>query len=186
MTFALQHLVSGVTTALKADGVKVDGLPVAVLFGWNERANKLTRGGRVVFVPGDDATKEAGQYVAPQTIGDAPRKLAQLDELFTLYVEATDSRKLEDDPTQYAAVRCLHDSVFAAMYATAFGTFQLSKPQWYGDQNERRAGATMRIVGKVQAPIFEAAHDEVPADTSFSVPTTELDVTETVTATKEN
>jgi len=160
LVFALPWLVQQVRDRFEAEGVLIPNA-----FGWREAARKLEESeNRIMWVPGDDSSQVAGDYEAPQSVGENPRALAQLAELCTVYLHAYDDEEPEDELVQYTAVRTLHDVWFRAVHLAAVGTYKLSRPTWHGKPKERRRGATMRVLLSITAPIPDEEQAIVPAD----------------------
>lgn len=190
--FALPLLVEAVVARFALEGPwqvapvvgppAIAGVPVPNLFGWKKPEQQQIRGTRIVWVPGDDENGDAGDYAAARNgSGKNPRSLAALGELFTVYLVAQDKSEPELELAQYNAARALHDAWFRALHLAYFGTFKLGKPRWYGEAKERRAGACLRVLGTVNAPIPDAISESVPADAHAEVDVDDLDRTESFT-----
>lgn len=144
------------------------------LFGWRSPDQKLETGARICWYPGDP-NGALGALNAPR-IGQAPRRLATLDELFTVELQAYD----KDDPTnerkQYARTRELFDRWWSAIHKVAHGVVRIAASQWITTTKNVRAGACLRIVCAVQAGVPDmttqaVAADAEQADISVGMPT---------------
>jgi len=144
-------------------------------FGWREPA-KRTGKLRIVWVPGDG--DEVGELRGASDPGRDPRPLATLDELFTVYLEAGDATAPETERAQYIAARLLFDAWYRAVYLAARGRFGIKSVTWVDGKNERRYGATIRVVGTIEAMVPDAATGETLAGTRADISTSELSVTE--------
>ena len=128
-------------------------------FGWREpQKHKLARA-RIVWVPGDPGGA-VGELVAPSKSGDkeTARALANLRELFTVYVSDQDPQFPEDERKQYEATRALYDAWYRALYKAAHGTFQVASLIWNTSKNERRHGAELVCVCWIEAVIPDAPY----------------------------
>lgn len=134
---------------------------VTVSFGW-KRPNILEPSPRIVFVPGDE--DDAGEIVAPREVGRNPRSLAQLDELFTVYVVALDESDPWDELKQYTACRNLFDACIKAIYRSAHGTYVAREVAWVDPGTTLRVGAALRVVFEIQAPIPDTTMSEMTAE----------------------
>lgn len=177
-TFALEALFAAVVARFALEGpwlvapVLVPptvGVPVPNVIGWKKPEQQMLRGNRVIWVPGDDDNGDVGEYLPPRQVAQNPRALGRLAERFTIYIVGEDKTQPENELAQYNAVRALHDAWFRSVYLAAHGTYKLSKPRWFGDAKERRRGATIRIVGTIEAPLPDEIHDFVAADAHAEV-----------------
>lgn len=175
VVFALEKLIDDVVARFATEGPwlvapvvgppAVPGTPIPNVFGWKKPEQQMLRGNRIIWVPGDAENGEAGEYLPPRKSGEnAERFLARLGERFTVYIVGEDKSQPENERAQYNACRVLHDAWFRAVYLAAHGTYGLGKPQWFGDAKERRRGATLRVLGTIDAPLPDAIHDFVAAD----------------------
>jgi len=137
------------------------------VFGWREVPRQQTKPRRVVWVPGDKtgkAGKLLGATKAPiatvTRTGQATvaRNLADLDELFTVYVQAYDPTDPANEAKQYNETRMLFDALIAAIYrvshgAHAVGVVHVDDPIWSVNQNEQKHGGRLTVVGHVRSPI---------------------------------
>lgn len=143
-----------------------DPLPAplaAVTFGWRA-PDEYEPGARVVFVPGDDG--EVGSVVAPRVTGSEPEAfIAQLDELFTIYVASVDETNPDDELLQYTKTRFLFDDLIAIIYRHAAGTFRIESNRWHKPKGTRRIGSVLRLVCSLEAPIPDLPVTYAPADT---------------------
>lgn len=155
VTLALTSLYDGVVSRMASEGY-LEEQP----FGWREPAKRLS-GRRIVWVPGDD--DDVGALGAPKKPGRNPRPLWTLFELCTLYVEAFDTERPEDERAQYQAVRELLDAVLRAVYLEGHGTVAVTDLRWVTDKNVRRAGAAIRVVLTVEAMVPDATDETVTA-----------------------
>lgn len=188
--FALEALFDAVVARFATEGPwlvapvlapPAPGTPVPNTFGWKKPEQQQLRGNRIIWVPGDDENGDVGEYLPARQIGAEPRNLARLGERFTVYIVGEDKTQPENERAQYNAARLLHDAWFRAVWKAAYGTFKFDKPRWYGEAKERRRGATMRLLGTLDAPLPDEIHDFVPADAHANVTVIEQDQTETFT-----
>jgi hypothetical protein len=178
IVFALPALLQAVVDRFAVEGPwlvapviapPAPGIPIPNVFGWKKPEQQMLRGNRVIWVPGDDDNGDVGEYLSPRQVGQNPRSLARLGELFTIYIVGEDKTQPENEIAQYNATRALHDAWFRAVHLAAYGTFKLNKPRWFGEAKERRRGATMRLVGTIEAPLPDEIHDFVAADAHAEV-----------------
>lgn len=181
---ALEKLYTDCVTRFGAEGTfgTTPSGPAAAAaanpFGWRETARQGGATNRIVWVPGDDAQGNLGALDPPRYPGriDPGRPLGTLDELFTCYISAADGAALQtNELAQYKATRLLYDAWYRAVYLAAHGTFHIRASSWVistraGPKAERRFGATIRVLGAIQAMI----PDEVP---TLAVPPLEADIT---------
>lgn len=190
--FALEQLFDDVVARFADEGPwlvapdplalpPVVGVPVPNVFGWKKPAQQELRGNRIIWVPGDDENGEVGEYLPARQPGGNPRNLARLGERFTLYIVGEDKTQPENERAQYNATRVLHDAWFRAVWLAAYGTFKFDKPRWFGDAKERRRGATLRVLGTIDAPLPDSISDVVPSDAHAEGNVIELDRTEPFT-----
>lgn len=178
---ALTHLYDSVR-----DRFAYEGTSVPQTFGWREPPRQLTGDQRIVWVPGDPAGV-VGEIAGARSPGQNPRPLATLDELFTVHITGLDPAQPESERHQYEAARLLYDAWFRAVYLAAHGAFAQLSATWVIERaNERRRGATMRVVASVSAVIPDEAHEVAPVDTAAEIDVEELDVSETFTVTAED
>ena len=150
-----------------------EGSAAVFAFGWRE-PSKRTKDLRVVFVPGDDG--DVGELAVARQPGRLPRPLATLEELVTVYLEAFDPSSAENELVQYTSARLLFDAFTRALYHAARGTFSMRSIRWVDNPNERRHGATMRLVIALDAMV-----PDLPASTV--APTVSENETAVLTAT---
>lgn len=173
---ALEKLHTDVVARFDAEASPPGSAP-AQPFGWREPGRR-TGGRRIVWVPGNDQSGDAGELAAPKYPGRNPRPLATLGELFTVYLEAQDSTAAEDEKKQYAAARLLFDAWWRAVYLAGHGTVALEALTWVKDKTERRFGAALRALCRVEAMIPDEVQEVAPVGTGAAIETSELDVDE--------
>lgn len=157
-------------------------------FGWRETARQGGGVNRIVWVPGDDAQGNLGPLLPPRYPGrvDPGRPLGTLDELFTCYISAADvSVPQTNELAQWKATRLLYDAWYRAVYLAAHGTFHLHAHSYVvstkaGPKAERRFGATIRVVGAIQAMIPDAVPTLAVPPLEADITPHELDVTDPV------
>lgn len=155
IVLAVENLYNAVRESFAADQINAENV-----FGWRSPAQYTSDLPRCAWVPGDDGGG-LGELGAPRGPGQEPRSLANLAELFTVYLTAADPRDAENEQAQYHAARFLYEAWYRAMYRAAHGTFRVRSQRWVTDQTiERSYGATLRVVCEVQAPIVDALPDE--------------------------
>lgn len=147
-------------------------------FGWREPA-KTTGKSRIVWVPGNDG--ELGELGPAKRPGGNPRPLATLGELFTVYLEGFDAAAPETERAQYIAARLLFDAWWRAVYLARLNVTLVSAA-WVGEKVERRRGATIRAVCRIEAMVPDAVQEGAPVDTGAQIATSELNVTEATIA----
>lgn len=172
------------------------------VFGWREVHRQQTKPRRVVWVPGDPtgkAGKLLGATKAPiatsTRTGQAAkaRNLADLDELFTVYVQAYDPTDPDNELKQYNEARLLFDALIAAIYRSsheghAVGVVHVDDPIWSVNQNEQKHGGRLTVVGRVRSPIPDDAINvaypttvHVGPDSTTVLPAQDQDITVTPT-----
>ncbi|MBN8609144.1 MAG: hypothetical protein J0L92_01065 [Deltaproteobacteria bacterium] len=183
VTFALPELVRLVRQRFIDETPETDPptQPVPVTFGWREPALQRQTSHRIVFVPGDDAAGALGTLRAPESpnVGLA-RPLASLDEIFTAYIEAEDVTAPDNEEAQYAACRALYDAFYRAVYLARI-PHTITSQRWIADRTVRYAGAAIRITGTVGARVLDRPAAIAPSDTSATVATQKLGLTQTIT-----
>jgi hypothetical protein len=177
IVLALPKLFEDVSSRLDTEAT----VPTASsVFGWREPAKRAGTMPRVVWVPGDDG--EMGPLDPARNPGRNPRPLATLRELFTVYLEAQDPSEPENELKQYIAARLLYDAWVRAVYLAAHGTFAIRSTRWVDDKTTRRFGATIRVVGAIEAMVPDLPQALASTPAHAEIETSELDVTETTTS----
>jgi len=141
--------------------------PVQV-FGWREPAHRAGSM-RIVWVPGDGG--DLGEIAPPRNPRRNPRPLATVHELFTVFLEASDPAAPEDELAQYTAARLLFDAWLRAVYLASHGTYAIRSARWVDEKVTRRYGATLRVVGSIEAMVPDAPFESAPVDTEADVTT---------------
>jgi len=163
------------------DRFTAESTPATFTFGWREPSRQAESLPRLVWVPGDDGN--LGDLVPPRYAGAEPeRALANLDELFTIYIDAadtTDATTVENDLAQYTACRLLFDALYRAFYLAASITVEVKSARWM-PRGERPIGAALRVVASVQAVIPDAPLTYAPDDTKAHVTSIEGSTTDQV------
>ncbi len=177
---ALTKLYDDVVARMDADALAAGATVVPQAFGWRSPAQQ-PRAPRIVWVPGDDTGGALGDVRAARSPGRNARPLVTLGELFTVYLEAVDTTAPEDERAQYQAARELFDAWLRAVYLAARGTFQIRAASWVIERKERRYGATVRVLGEIEAMVPDAAFGVAPVDTRGEIDVDELDASETLT-----
>lgn len=173
---ALEKLFDDVNAQFLADSSNV-----AMTFGWREPVRQTEPFRRVVWVPGDpsgslgDLGGARYPFQDPEVSG---RPLQNLAELFTCYISASDDTDPTNERKQYHATRLLYDAWVRAVWLSAHGTYVIRSSAWVTDKNERRFGATIRVVGAIMAKIPDEPLTGAPVDTAANISTTELDRTD--------
>jgi hypothetical protein len=138
-------------------------------FGWRAVAQHAPNNmPRIVWVPGDHPGGNLGELAAPKYPGQNPRPIKQLNELFTVFISASDPRDPENERAQYHVARMLYEVWIQAVYTIASGWFSIRSQTWVPNQLERRYGCTLRVLGQVEAPIVEAMPDEPLVGSAFA------------------
>jgi hypothetical protein len=151
IVFALPYLFDRVAARFAAEGTDV---PMA--FGWQAASEQMRTSRRITWIPGDEGDG-LGALSAAKFPGQAVRTIATLNELCTVLIEAFDDVERSDERRQYQAVRELFDAWLRAVYLEARGTYQIMTAKWVGGDRARRAGAALRIIFAIQAPVFDGA-----------------------------
>jgi len=185
-TLALEKLFNDVVARFADEGTEVPNV-----FGWREPAHRGGQQNRIVWVPGDPSGA-AGALTAAKNPGRNPRPIANLAELFTVYVEGRDSSAPEDELAQYKTARLLFDAWWRAVYlkpldGEARQLVVVKSAAWMVDRATRRHGATLRVVCSVDAMIpdlpYTVAEDveatvdvQLDSDDNESTPNTSEDM----------
>lgn len=185
--YALTKLFDDVSARFIDDALLSGATPVPNLFGWRRPAQKLTPGDRILWVPGDPRGN-VGALGAPRFVGEVSqdvRRLATLDELFTVTIVGFDNTAPTDERKQYERVRAIYDQWVRAVHLAAFGTYRFIGQEWVNDHVERRAGAAVRITASIAAMIPDDPTSTVDANlgalVDASLDVAELDQTEHLT-----
>jgi hypothetical protein len=158
---------------------------VPMTFGWKEPPRNRTGSQRIVWVPGDPVGS-LGAIAGARGPGGNPRPLATLQELFTVLITGYDAQNAESEIHQYAATRLVYDAWYRAVHLAAHGVFQIVSSGWVVDRsNERRLGATLRVVASIEAMIPDRVQEVAPVDTDAEIDVESLDHSETVVFTGE-
>lgn len=156
------------------------------VFGWNtaKRSGAL----RIMWVPGDDLA--LGELVAPREPGRNPRPIFDLEEYFTVLLEAYDPAARTDNRAQYIAARLLFDAWLRAAYLAAPGSFRVLEVAWVpvgGDAGPlgivSQLGATIRATCVIRGVVPDAPLSATPTNTSAVVASIEGTQTDTDTIT---
>lgn len=176
IVFSLPHLFDAVVARFAAEG-----MDVPQTFGWLEPTRQQPTTSRIVWVPGD-TTGMLGDVGAPKYTGLEPRQLLTLYELATVYITAFDAPNATSERAQYQAARELFDAWCRAVELEAGGTYKFVRSEWVLGDRVRRAGATIRTVFAIQAPIIDdpSSVATAPDDTGALIDVHELDVTEQI------
>jgi hypothetical protein len=180
----LESLYLGVIAQFAVDGMS----SVPNLFGWRVPGQHMETTSRIAWVPGDPSGN-MGYTLPARNPGGAPRTIAVLDELFTVYITGQDPSDPENELKQYHATRLLRDAWHRAVYLRAHGTFLIRTEGWAVEKLERRWGGTIRITATIQSPVWDslgdsdvidAVDDAIAAGTHVSsdIDVSLLDVTE--------
>ena len=172
--FALEQLFDDVVARLSAKGVDV-----ASHFGWREPTRAKLTESRIVWVPGDPSGS-LGEALPAKRVGENPRQLGQLAELFSVQIAGCSPTDPENERAQYNATRVLFDEWFAAAKRAGGGHLGIKSASWIVDLKERRRGAAIVVVATIDTPLVDEPI-AVVTDATASAAVTELDVTENVT-----
>lgn len=170
MTLAVVHVFDQVVARFVA--AAAPGPAVPQVFGWRERpkhpkAPNVGTARRIVWVPGDDTSGDLGEVAPARAPGGDPRPLATLQELVTVYLEASDlgsAATAESERAQYIACRDLYDAWHAALYNVARGAFVIVRSSWVITQTERRHGSAIRVLVAIGAVLPDAVRSESITD----------------------
>jgi hypothetical protein len=181
---ALEKLYADVVARFGTEGPP--GLAAANSFGWRTPPRQGGPNTRIDWVPGDPSGN-LGEYAPAKWPGrlDPGRPLATWRELFTVYLHGYDGTAHESELAQYKATRLLLDLWLRAVYLAARGTFGIKSTAWLIEKNEKRFGATLRVVGVIEGTVPDLAPTLAPPDVDADIEIIELDVTETVQAEPE-
>jgi hypothetical protein len=172
IVFAIPRLFDAVV-----ERFALDGTAAMQSMGWRAPAEQVRSGRRIVWIPGDDGGN-LGVIAAPKFLGTNPRQIATLLELCTVEIYAYDATASANERAQYQAARELYDAWVRAVELAAHGTYQIVSSKWVGGDRTLRAGASIRVVLALQAPIVDAPVETAPVDTGADIGMHELDVTE--------
>ena len=95
-----------------------------------------------------------------------------------MLISAQDETEPENEMAQYRAARFLFDAWYRAVYLAVHGVVRVQSTSWVIDKNERRFGATIRVVCGIESMIPDAEATAAPVDTKAVIDTTLLVVTE--------
>lgn len=175
IVFALPRLYDAVAARFAAES-----FACAMAFGWRTPAAQIETSRRIVWVPGDESG-ELGEILPPKYPGRNPRALLNLGELFYCDLSTSDVATPEDERTQYQATRELYDTWLRAVHLAAHGTYEIVSSTWITAKNARRYGAAIRVVGSIQAVVFDQPYSGVEANAGHALlNVTELDNTESL------
>lgn len=182
--FALEHLYDSVVARFAAEAAASvpPTTPPNQVFGWREPPKKTASASRIVWVPGDDSSGDAGTIGAPRQVNRNPRPLATLHELVTVYIEASDLSAPENEARQWKVVRELYDAWLRAVHLAARGSYEIRSQRWVIDKNVRRHGAALRVLLAVEAMVPDAPYTAAPPPLSAEIDVHELDHSEPLTA----
>lgn len=159
--FGVQKLYSDVKARFAAEAPSVTVSPL----GWREINKKDAAPPAIIWQPGDPdgLLGEILPPIGPGGTATRPRALANLAELFTVWVHGRDPENPENEESQYNATRLLFDAVVRAIHLSDAGglnskNVSLSKPRWVTDKLERRFGAMIQIVGAIRVPIPDSPY----------------------------
>jgi hypothetical protein len=185
MTLAVTHVFDSVVAGFAAEAAAQvpPATPISQVFGWREPAQRTGLTHRIVWVPGDDASGDLGELAPARQVNRAPRPLATLDELVTVYIEAEDITDPENERAQYTVTRELFDQWYRHLYRVARGVFAIRSRTWVIDKLTRRAGATIRIVLSIEAILPDAPATTAPKPVTAHVKVELLDHEETFSVT---
>lgn len=177
--------VLGVTLSLSAPGTVVSndavswtqtGPAVVTLFsfGWREPTYHTSFEYRVVFTPGWEGS--VGELVDPLKVGGNPRSLADLQERFTILLEACDTSDPQNERKQYNAGRRLLDAMLRMLLNAANGLVQLGETTWLGIGDTLGAvstdGVAIKMLCSLRSPVPDVVFSTAPATAAAKVRTT--------------
>jgi hypothetical protein len=177
IVFALPRLYQAVVARFSNEGLG----DVAQSFGWLASAEQMRSTKRIVWTPGDDSGN-LGAVAAPRQTNGNGRQLATLIELCTVEISSYDSAAPVNELAQYQGARELYDAWLSAVEREAHGTYLIVSSKWVGGDRARRAGAAIRVVLSLRAPIVGTPRVVAPVDTVATLHVTDLDVTESTQA----
>lgn len=144
----------------------VVGVPVPQTFGWREPPRQLQATSRIIWVPGDDSSGDAGTFGPPNEPGRHPaRPLATLFEVATVYILGRDTSNINDERLQYVQARFLFDA-FARAVILGFGNRHEFRNLRWITASRFQHGACLRVILVLQAMIPDAQVTLAPADTN--------------------
>ena len=141
LCFAPEVVFDGVVAQFLADGTDVPNA-----FGWKYVARQKNVFCRIVWVPGDDEGASIGSIAPPSRPGNNPRSLANLEETFTVYLDAYDPRDAENERTQWRAARGLFNAWWRAVHNTYPGQVSIASARYVDNHRERRRGVLKRLL----------------------------------------
>lgn len=172
---ALEFLFDAVVERFECEGTNA-----AQTFGWREPSKQLQAFPKIVWVPGDP-NGGLGTIAPPNFPGRTPRRpLATLVELCTVTISSEDLSDPHNERLQYHATRLLFDAWYRAVYLAATQTHRIESSSWVVEQNERRRGASIRVVLGIMAMIPDAPLATAPVDTKAEITPELLDQTDPV------
>lgn len=172
IVFALPNLYDAVVATFAHDGTAA-----VQSFGWKAPAEQIRGDRRITWRPGNESG-DLGAMAPPKWIGKNPRQLATLLELCTVELYAFDRSRANDERAQYQVARELYDAWIRAVELAAAGTYQIVSSKWLDPDRTRGAGAVIRAVFSIQAPIVDLPYESAPTDTGADLTLAELDHSE--------
>lgn len=178
---ALTELFDKVVAQFTAD---VTGVPNS--FGWRALNKQASTSARIVWVPGDTVSNDAGRITPAEKKHSLTRSLGTLEEVCTVSIHARDAALPESERAQYLQCRTLFDAWFRAVRKAAVGHVQVKSLKWVrsASDSERRYGVALRVVLTIDAGIpdvplgSEFNGDLAPGDTGVELDVSLLDHTE--------
>lgn len=181
IVLALEKLYADVVDRFVAEGTLAAtqaATEAAMPFGWREENKQLKAPNRIVWVPGDPAGS-LGEVGAPRFPGRVPlRPMGNLVELFTCYLSAQDATAPENELAQYRAARLLYDAWYRALRLAATSTVEVTSSRWVTDKKERRFGATIQAICRINSMIPDAKATLAPVDVAAVITPEMLDQTD--------
>lgn len=175
-TLAIENLFDKVSQAF--DDASED---IVMRFGWREPVKHKKKESRIVWIPGDQ--NNVGDLVAPRGLQSTEvRKLAQVNERFTIEIAGFDPTDPTNERKQYRATRDLFDLWYKTAYKIAHGTFYITSLNWNDERRELAHGFEIIAVIEIETPIFDdcytlATAEEIDGEIEMQDLKEEIDIT---------
>ena len=170
MSDVVQFPIPAVFDAVVAQFAE-DGTSVPNEFGWRAKPRKNNSDARIVWVPGDDLSGDAGKIAAPRSPGIPDRPLATFHEKCTVYIYGVELVSPESQRAQYISARRIFDAWYRALHLAVYGVYAITSVTWAHSRKsvERMRGAAIRVVFSVQARIPDVPYSTVPYDQAADI-----------------
>jgi len=134
---------------------------ISQTFGWREPEKQLIQGARFDWVPGDPSGN-VGEDLPARFVGKPHVKnLADLGEVFTIYVKGHDTLAPTSERAQYTLVMALYKTLRAALYRCAHGEILVTGLEWNLDKKNLRLGCQIIVTCVLRSPVPDDTATEV-------------------------